>query len=81
MGTSGCKDGMVCLWDTSIRQPRQPRLTLPQQVVHGIEYLQEEIRVAPSSRRPLSPCLGSGSLHRRHSHTSKHNLYSPQHPQ
>ena len=31
---SGCKDGTVCIWDTSLRHPRQPRLTLPQQVVH-----------------------------------------------
>jgi WD40 repeat protein len=30
---SGCKDGAVCIWDTSVRHPRQPRLTLPQQVV------------------------------------------------
>jgi len=26
---SGCKDGTVCVWDTSTRHPRQPRMTLP----------------------------------------------------
>jgi WD40 repeat protein len=28
----GCKDGAVCLWDTSVPHPHQPRITVPAKV-------------------------------------------------
>ena len=31
---SGCKDGAVCAWDTSVRHPRQPRITIPESVAN-----------------------------------------------
>jgi WD40 repeat protein len=31
---SGAKDGTVCFWDTSVTHPRQPRITLPENVVN-----------------------------------------------
>jgi WD40 repeat protein len=30
---SGAKDGTVCFWDTSVTHPKQPRITLPENVV------------------------------------------------
>jgi WD40 repeat protein/serine/threonine protein kinase len=29
---SGCKDGTVCVWDTGVLHPRQPRITIPENV-------------------------------------------------
>jgi WD40 repeat protein len=31
---SGCKDGTVCFWDTSVPHLRQPRKTIPEKVVY-----------------------------------------------
>ena len=28
---SGCKDGTVCFWDTSVKHPHQPRITFPKE--------------------------------------------------
>ena len=30
---SGSKDGTVCFWDTSVKHPRQPRITIPNNLV------------------------------------------------
>jgi WD40 repeat protein/tRNA A-37 threonylcarbamoyl transferase component Bud32 len=55
---SGAKDGTVCFWDTSVTHPRQPRITIPDNLIAGCWATDSRSVLAVNKQGQVSRWIG-----------------------